>query len=190
MTRGLSVARRNRVGRTASTRRYLEAAMIPRRSPPVLARRTTRKKASSSNAAAWRGRPKMAHRVAAVGGSRSIGHLSCQQIPVAYFPRVATVTLRALNGVQPICVDRAEHTRRRPELSNAMSSRSVQRLESCGCTSIGSELVNEMIRSISCTARSIPRRHSTARRKRPRPGDGNRKNVLAADRFLDRLDED
>ena len=68
---------------------------------------------------------------------------------------MATVTLRALNGVSQLvlmCASTPEAVR---NCSSAMSSRSATALESCGCTSMMSESVNQRIRSISCTARSI-----------------------------------
>ena len=74
---------------------------------------------------------------------------------MTYLPRVATVTLRALNGVSQLvlmCASTPEAVR---NCSSAMSSRSATALESCGCTSTMSDSVNQRIRSISCTARSM-----------------------------------
>ena len=72
-----------------------------------------------------------------------------------YLLRVAIVTLRALNGVSQLvlmCASTPEAVR---NCRSAMSSRSATALESCGCTSTISESVNQRIRSMSCTARSI-----------------------------------
>ena len=75
--------------------------------------------------------------------------------PITYLPRVAMVTLLALNGVIQLvlmCASTPEAVR---NCNSAMSSRSAIALESCGCTSTMSESVNQRIRSMSWTARSI-----------------------------------
>src|SRR6266478_1834498 len=72
-----------------------------------------------------------------------------------YLPRVATVTFRALKGVSQLvlmCASTPEAVR---NCNSAISSRSATALESCGCTSTISDSVNQRIRSMSCTARSM-----------------------------------
>ena len=72
-----------------------------------------------------------------------------------YLLRVATVTLRALNGVSQLVLMWASTPEAVRNCSSAMSSRSATALESCGCTSTMSDSVNQRIRSMSCTARSM-----------------------------------
>src|SRR5215510_3919856 len=74
---------------------------------------------------------------------------------MTYLSRVATWIVRALNGVSQlvlICASTPEVVR---NWSSAMSSRSATALAVSGCTSTMSESVNQRIRSMSCTARSI-----------------------------------
>src|SRR5262249_18499725 len=104
-----------------------------------------------------------------------------------YLPRVATVTLRALNGVSQlvlICASTPEAVR---NCSSAISSRSATALESCGCTSTISDSVNQRIRSISCTARSLttPTLHLRGG-NRAEAGYADGENVFAGYRLLDR----
>src|ERR1700750_357644 len=74
---------------------------------------------------------------------------------MTYLPRVATVTLRALNGVSQLVLIWASTPEAVRNCKSAISSRSATALESCGCTSTMSDSVNQRIRSMSCTARSI-----------------------------------
>src|SRR5689334_24274716 len=74
---------------------------------------------------------------------------------MTYLFRVATVTLRALKGVIQLVLMCARTPDAVRNCKSAMSSRSATALESCGWTSTISESVNQRIRSISCTARSI-----------------------------------
>src|SRR2546430_531340 len=74
---------------------------------------------------------------------------------MTYLPRVATVTLRALNGVSQLVLIWASTPEAVRNCNSAMSSRSAMALESCGCTSTMSDSVNQRIRSMSCTARSM-----------------------------------
>ena len=67
-----------------------------------------------------------------------------------------------------------------------MSSRSATALDSCGCTSTMSDSVNQRIRSMSCTARSMTTPTLDMRGGNgPTRGDRDRENVLARDRLLD-----
>src|ERR1051325_2280502 len=72
-----------------------------------------------------------------------------------YLPRVATMTVRALNGVSQLVLMWASTPEAVRNCSSAMSSRSATALDSCGCTSTMSDSVNQRIRSMSCTARSM-----------------------------------
>jgi hypothetical protein len=72
-----------------------------------------------------------------------------------YLLRVAIVTLRALNGVSQFVLMWASTPEVVRNCSRAMSSRSATAFESCGCTSAISESVNQRMRSMSCTARSM-----------------------------------
>ena len=98
----------------------------------------------------------MPHRIAAVGlEAEALGDLAGQQVADDVFLAGRDVTVRALNGVSQLvlmCASTPEAVR---NCSSAMSSRSATALESCGCTSTISESVNQRIRSMSCTARSM-----------------------------------
>src|SRR3984893_14581256 len=75
--------------------------------------------------------------------------------PITYLSRVATCTVRALNGVSQLvlmCASTPEAVR---NCRSAMSSRAARAFVSCGCTSTISEPVNQRMRSMSCTARSM-----------------------------------
>src|SRR3984893_13749807 len=74
---------------------------------------------------------------------------------MTYLPRVATVTLRALNGVSQLVLIWASTPDAVRNCNSAMSSRSATALESCGCTSTISDSVNQRIKSMSWTARSM-----------------------------------
>src|SRR5712691_571174 len=74
---------------------------------------------------------------------------------MTYLLRVATVTLRALKGVIQLVLIWASTPDSVRNCRSAMSSRSAMALASCGCTSTISESVNQRIRSMSCTARSM-----------------------------------
>src|ERR1700683_464388 len=113
--------------------------------------------------------------------------------------------LRALNGVSQfvlMCASTPEAVR---NCSSAISSRSATALDNCGWISTISESVNQRMRSMSCTARSMttptfdmrggngPTRGTRVergqqRRERAGAGDGDRDGVLVLDRPLDRLD--
>ena len=74
---------------------------------------------------------------------------------MTYLSRVAMWMVRALNGVSQLvlmCASTPEAVR---NCSSAMSSRSATALEVCGWISTISESVNQRIRSMSCTARSM-----------------------------------
>ena len=108
---------------------------------------------------------------------------------MTYLLRVATMTLRALNGVSQLVLMCARTPEAVRNCSSAMSSRSATALLSCGCTSTISESVKKRIRSMSCTARSI-----TTPTFDMRGGNGPTR-VMAidrmsssADRLLDRFD--
>src|SRR5438046_10226084 len=72
-----------------------------------------------------------------------------------YLLRVAIVTLRALNGVNQLVLMWASTPEAVRNCRSAMSSRSATAFESCGCTSAMSESVNQRMRSMSWTARSM-----------------------------------
>jgi hypothetical protein len=61
-----------------------------------------------------------------------------------YFCRVATVTLRALNGVSQLVLMWLSAPGSVRNCSSAMSSRSATALESCGCTSTISEPADQV----------------------------------------------
>ncbi len=109
--------------------------------------------------------------------------------PITYLPRVATVTLRALNGVSQLVLIWASTPEAVRNCSSAMSSRSA--------TALGKLRLHLDDVGFGEPADQVDIVHGEidddadirhARRERPDAGDADRKNILARDRLLDRGD--
>ena len=98
----------------------------------------------------------MPHRIAAVGlEAEAFGDLQRQQIADEIFVAGGDVDGARLERRQPVGVDVREHARGGAELQQRDVLALGDRARSCGWISTISESVNQRIRSMSCTARSM-----------------------------------
>ncbi len=110
---------------------------------------------SARNGSSWANR-QMAHRIAAVGlEAEALRHLSRQQVAHDIFAAGRHRDAARLERRQPVGVDVSKHAGLGAELQQRDVLAFGNRAESCGCTSMMSDSVNQRIRSMSCTARSI-----------------------------------
>ena len=133
---------------------------------------------------------KMAHGIAAVRlEAEAFGHLAREQIAHHVFAARGDGDVARLERRQPIGVDVREHARRGAELQQrdilALGDRAGELRLHLDDVGIGepADQVDVVHGEIDHHADI---RH--ARRKRSDPGDGDRENILVADRVLDRLD--